>query len=411
MNTYMVWGKSSMKSRGANSSSGEEELQRVHSRRYSRLAVGLLVVLLTVGVAFWAGRVTLGSQEAADQVPPEESTVEVIEQELGRVLTLTTTMTRPTSQLAQNFLTGVITFVAGDGEYHQGDTLYSVNDTDVILVEGDVPFWRDLAPGVDGEDVRQLQQMLSDLGFDVDVNGSWDATTSDAVHEWQRDRGKEETSSLLLGELVSAPSLPVSMTFDPQQSALGAQVTGGETLLHAATGAPEFFMEVSAGQAEMIPSGTTVTILHDDQQWDGVTGGSEVGEDGLVTIDITGSDGGLVCNETCDQLPMGETNHLMTDVEIVPAVSGPAIPVSAVNTGSGGVTTVEVATEDAVEEREIEVLSIADGLAAVDGVEPGEKVRVHGEQPSPPTPSPYQSPPESEQGEGALGSHPEGAAQ
>lgn len=339
----------------------------------------VLIGILVAAASFWAGRTTLTSHEVPEQDSADKSFVEVTEQELGQVLTLTTTMSRPTEPLSYNFLAGVLTSAEGDGEFQQGDLLYQVDDIEVRLVEGQYPFWRDLSPGTEGEDVRQLQQMLSNQGFDTEVDGLWGADTSAAVAEWQSERSVEIRDSIQLGELVSAPNLPVNISFASEYRTTGAHLTGSEAVLTAPAGEPEFSMEVTPGQAEMIPAGTEVTVQGDENSWTGITADSSVGEDGLVTIDIAAPGGGLLCGDTCNQLPSGETNYLVTEVAVVPPVTAPVVPVSSITTKAGGTATVQVEAEEGSEVREIEVMSIADGLASVQGVDVGERVLVLGE--------------------------------
>src|SRR5690625_2417298 len=280
-------------------------MKQSHNSRFGLVARALTVLVVAI-IAFWAGRTTLIPPDTAGQVAKEESVVDVVEQELARVLTLTTTVTRTSRPLGQNFLSGVSTQIAGDGQFEQGDLLYRVGETGVFLVEGKIPFWRDLSPGTRGDDVKQLQRMLKALKLDVDANGLWDAATTKAVQQWQRDSGVPVRDQIELGELVAAPSIPINISFDPQYSTPGIQLSGGETLLLAAAGEPEFVMEVTEGQAEMIPSGTAVEIRDSDRAWQGVTTDVSQNDDGLFAITVAGPDGGSVCSDTCDLLPAGE---------------------------------------------------------------------------------------------------------
>jgi|GEM_PF-914124 len=357
-------------------------MKQSHNSRFG-IAAGALIVIVVAAISFWAGRATLIPPETAGQVAKEGSVVDVVEQELERVLTLTTTVTRPSRPLGQNFLSGVATHIAGDGQFEQGDLIYKVGETGVFLAEGKIPFWRNLSPGTRGEDVKQLQRMLRALKLDVEESGLWDAATTKAVQRWQRDSGIPLRDQIELGELVAAPSVPINISFEPQYSTPGIQLSGGETVLLAAAGEPEFVMEVTEGQAEMIPSGTAVEIRDNDQTWQGVTTDVSQNDDGLFAITVAGPDGGSVCSDTCDLLPAGEVNHLKTDIEIVAPVAGPVVPVSAIHTGPGGLTTVSVvsgrpgdADHSATEAREISIVTVVDGLASVTGVEPGEKIKV-----------------------------------
>ena len=84
----------------------------------------------------------------------------------------------------------------------------------------------------------------------------------------------------------------------------------------------------------------------------------------------------MVCGEDCDTLPADATTSLLSQVSVVPPVSGPVVPVSALRTQPDGAATVTVVRDGAAEDRTVTVLGSADGLAVVDGVDAGEQVRV-----------------------------------
>jgi|SRR5690625_4154096 len=360
-------------------------MKEPHNSRFGLVTAALTVIVVAV-IAFWAGRTTLIPSGAVGQIAKEESVVEVVEQELARVLTLTTTVTRANRPLGQNFVSGVVTHAAENGQFEQGDLLYKVGETGVFLAEGRVPFWRGLSPGSRGDDVKQLQRMLKARKLDIDANGIWDEATTKAVQQWQREAGIPVRDQIALGELVAAPAVPIIISLDPQHSTPGTQLGGGETILHAAAGEPEFVMEVTEGQAEMMPSGTAVAIHDGGQTWQGVTTDINQNDDGLFAIAVTAPDGGPVCADTCDLLPTGEVNHLKADIEVIAPVVGPVVPVSAIHTEPGGRTTVNVVRDrrgqtgpSETETREISIVTVVDGLASVTGVEPGEKVKVFAE--------------------------------
>ena len=89
----------------------------------------------------------------------------------------------------------------------RGHSLYAVDDVPAaFLLYGALPAWRDFAPGMtDGDDVRQLERNLRALGYDPgDVDGDWDAETTDAVERFQRDRGLDGDGRLAAASSSSA---------------------------------------------------------------------------------------------------------------------------------------------------------------------------------------------------------------
>jgi len=61
-----------------------------------------------------------------------------------------------------------------------------------ILLQGNIPAYRDLVPGITGDDVMQLEQALQRLGFDPGaIDGHYDERTDNAVAAWYQDSGWE----------------------------------------------------------------------------------------------------------------------------------------------------------------------------------------------------------------------------
>src|SRR6267378_971263 len=74
----------------------------------------------------------------------------------------------------------------------EGDHILTASGRPVFVFQGKVPAYRDLVPGTDGDDVRQLKGALRRLGFDPGaVNAPFDLTTSAAVAAFYKARGWE----------------------------------------------------------------------------------------------------------------------------------------------------------------------------------------------------------------------------
>lgn len=74
----------------------------------------------------------------------------------------------------------------------EGAVLLTASGRPVFLFQGQVPAYRDLGPGVSGDDVRQLEQGLKRLGLDPGpVDGVYDQQTAAAVAKWYTSKGWE----------------------------------------------------------------------------------------------------------------------------------------------------------------------------------------------------------------------------
>ena len=344
--------------------------------RPARWAALVLAVVLVAALAFWAGRVTLTPPAQAEQRSSEDAVVTVAEQELGRVITLGVSVTREQAPAAVNALSGVVTRAGQSGEVAAGDVLYAVAQKPVIAVQGELPQWRALGEGATGSDVTAFQRMLTTTGTKVKATGTWDEATATAWNAWLTARGYPAADTVELGQLVVLESLPTALSVDAKATAVGGTLAGGETIVARPGDEPTFAIEVNQDQAAMIPAGTAVTVPHGGHTWQAVAGESTADEQGVIRIPLTSPDGGVVCGADCDSLPAEASTSLLSKVNVVPPVTGPVVPVSALRTQPNGSVNVTVVRGGAPEERAVTVRGSADGLAVVDGVAAGETVRV-----------------------------------
>lgn len=342
--------------------------------------VAVLLAVLVVAVAgFLAGRATLRPPEPVQPLPAADATVEVTTQTVERTLTLTTTVSRATRPAAVNQLTGIVTALGSATTVAQGQVLYAVSGRPVIAVQGAVPFHRDLGPDMKGTDVQQVQAALRSLGYDVKANGTWGTATTKALKALQDKLGYPTTGTLPLGEAVAFPTLPAEVVVDSEKLWLGASLAPGDVLLRTYAGQPSFAMTLTKSQAELVPPGTEVRIQSGEHQWQGVTGEPRPSED-MLSAPVEAPGGGLPCGDECGTLPVAEKTSLLTGVLVVPPVTGPVVPVSALRTEPDGSTTVTVVDGASSRQHPVTVRQIAEGLAVVDGVSEGDTVKVFGKQ-------------------------------
>jgi peptidoglycan hydrolase-like protein with peptidoglycan-binding domain len=93
-----------------------------------------------------------------------------------------------------------------------GDVLYRVDEHPVVLLCGPVPAYRDLHAGDTGEDVRQLNRNLHELGYDArahvhiaPADRAFTANTARALETLQRERGVAATGALARDAAVFLP--------------------------------------------------------------------------------------------------------------------------------------------------------------------------------------------------------------
>lgn len=161
-------------------------------KRISTIAVVLVVVILTAAGSWVAGSTIKSPAEvAARTAPPSPSPILVPVEE--RVLT-SDIVTRGTARfgLPQPVSivpsplkrdAGVITTLPlRNTQLNEGDMILTASGRPVFVFQGEVPAYRDLTPGISGDDVRQLESGLKRLGFDPGpVDGTYDEQTSAAV--------------------------------------------------------------------------------------------------------------------------------------------------------------------------------------------------------------------------------------
>ncbi len=74
----------------------------------------------------------------------------------------------------------------------EGAVMLTASGRPLFLMQGAIPAYRDLVPGISGDDVRQLEEGLARLGFDPgSIDRSYDQRTSAAVARWYQSGGWE----------------------------------------------------------------------------------------------------------------------------------------------------------------------------------------------------------------------------
>ena len=168
--------------------------------RKQKLALALVFVVLLAAASWVAGsKIQSPAEAAARTAPPTPSPILVPVEE--RVLT-SDVVTRGTARfglpqsisLAPSSLktqAGIVTTLPARGDQlEEGDVLLTVSGRPVFVLQGDIPAYRDLFPGLMGEDVSQLEAALARLKFDAGpVDGVFDEATTAALADLYRSAG------------------------------------------------------------------------------------------------------------------------------------------------------------------------------------------------------------------------------
>ncbi len=382
-------------------------------RRTRQLAVATIVAIVAAAIAGWVAgtRIQSPAEAAAQTAAPEPSPilVPVEERELS-----TDVVTRGTGRfgspqalmLAPSALkseAGVATSLPELGaQMAEGDLLLTVSGRPVFIFQGNVPSFRDVGPGVRGEDVRQLEAALARLGLDPGpADGLFDEATGEAMTEWYRSKGFEpviatdeqlaeirssETSLIAeatavggvqvpADEVVFAPSFPLRVSELPVP--IGATVDGPVVLVTDAAVAVDGSLPIES--AGLVTEGMTVLIDEPDL---GIEATGVVGfvAEGPGTNDLDGFH--VYFEVVVDEAPANLVNASVRLTIPTESTSGPvlAVPISALSLGPDGSSRVQRRAGDSLEYVAVEPGLSAKGYVAVAPIEgtlqPGDLVVV-----------------------------------
>jgi len=169
---------------------------------------------------------------------------------------------------------GTFTWLPADGQVvSQGQRLYSVGDSPVVLLYGSVPVYRGLSPGMTGPDVRQLNSDLVALGdastADLDPSSDYFGNaTATALEKLQSNLGLMQTGVFPLGQVVFQPG-PVRV--GNVTATLGAPVQPGAPVLTGTSDTRQAVAQVDPTKLSDVTVGADVTVtLPNDQTTPGV---------------------------------------------------------------------------------------------------------------------------------------------
>jgi hypothetical protein len=148
----------------------------------------------------------------------------------------------------------------------QGQEIYQVSGTAVVLLYGNVPAYRQLSEGMTGADVRQLNADLVTLGYATGValgpRSGWDyfsAETAYALGLLQAHLGLAQTGTLPLGQAVFLPGA-IQVTGLGSGAVPGAPATAGSVALTGSSLTPVVTIDLDASLQTEIAVGNTVSV-------------------------------------------------------------------------------------------------------------------------------------------------------
>jgi hypothetical protein len=231
---------------------------------------GAAVLVAVVGAVVVTVYPTSATQAApaAQETPSHTAVVE--RGELSSMVSLDGTLTyrarsdgSPYSVINQ--AGGTYTKLPADGDKVDcGEVLYRVDDKPVVLLCGTVPAYRDLDAGDEGNDVRQLNRNLHELGYDADAGVEVDPgekeftwQTEEALEKFQHGRGFDETGELDFGDAVF---LPRSARIAKVTGELGGDARAGGQVAQATSDSLEVQVALAASQQGEVKKGDRAQI-------------------------------------------------------------------------------------------------------------------------------------------------------
>lgn len=341
----------------------------------------LLGGAVVLAAAFAIGGVVVASSgtkaaSATKQLPVK--TVKVEKRELSAMVSLDGTLAYKagpdgTPYLVVNQAHGTYTGLPHVGEViSQGQVLYRVDDSPVVLLYGQTPAYRSLSAGATGADVAELNADLVALGYATPAQLSptssyFGSATTIALEKLQTAVGSAKTGTLAFGQAVFEATAVRVTSLSAQ---LGTGAGPGATVMQGSSTAREVRVALGASQQTEVAVGDKVTItLPDNRTTPGV-----VSSVGTVATCPSGSGSGSGSSpggpgtDTCSTGGPGSSTAPSITVDVAP--SDPA----ATGTWDQAPVQVTITTDgvpDALVVPVTALLARSSGGYAVEVVDPG----------------------------------------
>ncbi len=256
-------------------------------------ALGVVIVMAAGAAVAWRTGVfsPAASSGTGQQGAPPPATRAVVRQDLSATTPVSATLGYAGTYPVSGHGGGTLTWLPSPGMViSQGRVLYKTdNENPVVLLYGSVPDWRDLAEGVTGQDVSQLNHDLVRLGYanssDIAPLG-WDYyswATALAVQKLEEHFGvSSPPGSLALGQVVFEPE---ALRVSEVTGHLGATANG--PVLTATSDRHVVTISLDVSAQSQVKAGDTVSVTLPD----GATTPGVVSEVGTVATTTQGQNG------------------------------------------------------------------------------------------------------------------------
>lgn len=271
------------------------------------MAAGVVLVIATGGgvAVLFGGK----GKDAAARVEAVKA-VPIVRGDLVDSEKVDGTLTYEDERQVRTGASGTVTAAPkGGAVLRRGKTLLRVNGEPVTLMYGNVPMYRRLSEGTEGPDVEQLERNLAALDYGgMTVDREFTAGTSEAVKEWQDDRGLDETGEVGVEDVVFLPgAVRVKDVKAPEGARTGSgqivmTVSGTRRVVHVDLEAEKQELARKGGKVEVeLPGGKVVPGRVSDVGT--VAEKSGTGQDAKTTVDVEVTLGKGV-RTTLDQAPV-----------------------------------------------------------------------------------------------------------
>ena len=327
------------------------------------VAVGVVSVMLVVA-ALTVMDTGAGAQEAPTE--PAAATASVERRDLASTEEFEGTLGYDDQRDIAAQVTGTVTRLASLGRViANGEQLARIDEEPVILLRGKLPGYRDLTYGIEGRDVRQLDDALVDLGYldEDDADREYDWATWNAVEDLQVDLGMEIDGELQRSEYLFAAT-DLRICSHPVDT--GAMVAQGQPLLTVSSVRRSVEVELDPGDRDLVSTDQPVEV-------ELPTGGTSTGTVAEIGTTISSTaDGEDVLDVTIaldDPKPVRRLDQAPVTVVVSTPVAEQVltVPVEAVVGTAGGGYVVDRVRNGRTTRVTVDLGAWGDGYVEVDG--------------------------------------------